>query len=69
MAKVIASLTSFLTALTISAFWLGLTRQQMTLLHFKLKNIKFSRVTDLKTNFIVRPVMMRAGSSHEYIEY
>ena len=42
IAKVMESLTSFLTALTISAFCDGLTLQQMTDRQFNDKNMKFS---------------------------
>ena len=42
MAKVIESLTSFLTAFTISAFCDGLTLQQITDRQFSDKNMKFS---------------------------
>ena len=42
MAKVIESLTSFLTAFTISAFCDGLTLQQITDRQFNDKNMKFS---------------------------
>ena len=42
MAKVIESLTSFLTAFTMSAFCEGLTLQQMTDRQFNDKNMKFS---------------------------
>ena len=44
MAKVIESLTSFLTAFTISAFCDGLTLQQITDRQFNDKNMKFSLV-------------------------
>ena len=42
MAKVIESLTSFLTAFTMSAFCEGLTLQQITDRQFNDKNMKFS---------------------------
>ena len=42
MANVIESLTSFLTAFTISAFCDGLTLQQITDRQFNDKNMKFS---------------------------